>query len=99
MSPYMNIWRHLPNEERLKKLYDDDESQRDENDSEVEQQHEAAEAFSVGTKRVWSAHRLDHQPSLPVDFGFDCRPGGGGGGSAPIRVVTWCSGTSTGNTI
>jgi len=68
-------------------LYDDDETQRDQYESQVEQQHKAAHTLGVWTKRIWRRHGLNGDARFARDFGLDCRHFRGGETVAPVRVM------------
>jgi len=68
-------------------LYDDDETQRDQYESQVEQQHQAAHTLGVRAKRIWRRHGLNGDSWFTRDFGLDRRHFGGGKTVAPVRVV------------
>lgn len=80
-------YAQYPHEQGLKKLYDDDEAQRDQYESKVEQQHQAAHALSVRTKRIRRRHGLNGDSRFTSDLGLDRRHFRGGETVAPVRVV------------
>jgi len=65
-------------------LYDDDEAQRDQYESQVEQQHQAAHALSVRAKRIRRRHGLNGDSRFASDLGLDRRHFRGGETVAPV---------------
>lgn len=62
---------YSPHESGLEELYDDDEAQRDQNEPQVEQQHQAAHALGVRAKRIGRGHGLHGDARLARDFRLD----------------------------
>jgi len=61
----------LPNKQGVVELNDDDESQADEHDAQVEQQHQTADAPGVRTKGARRRHRFHDGAALPRHFALD----------------------------
>lgn len=78
----------LPHEQGFEKLYDDDETQSDQYESEVEQQHETAHAFGVRAERIRRRHRFDSDARFARYLGLDRRHFGRGESVATVRVMT-----------
>lgn len=78
---------HSPDEHGFEKLNDDHEAQRDQYESQVEQQHQAAHALGVRTKRIGRRHGLDGDTRLARDLGLDRGHLGRGETVAAVRVV------------
>jgi len=68
-------------------LYNDDETQRDQYESQVEQQHQAAHTLGVRAKWIRRRHGLNSYAWFARNFGLDRRHFGGGKTVAPVRVV------------
>jgi len=68
-------------------LYNDDETQRDQYESQVEQQHQAAHALGVRAKWIWRRHRFNSDAWFARDLGLDRRHFGWGKTVASVRVV------------
>lgn len=76
-----------PHEQRFKKLYNDDETQRDQYESQVEQQHQAAHTLGVRAKWIWRRHRFNSHAWFACDLGLDRRHFGWGNTVASVRIV------------
>lgn len=63
LASVCNRRNDLPNERRVVQLKHDDETQTDEQEAEVKEQHQAATASRVGAERVRRARRFDDDPS------------------------------------
>lgn len=79
--------RCSPYEQRFEKLYDDHETQSDQYESQVEQQHQTAHALGVRAKRIGRRHGLDGDARFAGDLGLDRGHFGRGEPVAPVRVV------------
>lgn len=61
----MISFKSSPNDERLKELYDDNEAQRNQDQTEIEKQHEATDALGVRAEGVGRRHSLHDYATLP----------------------------------
>lgn len=50
---------------RFHKLNDDNESQSDQNQTQVDQQHQTTDALCIGTEGIRCTHRFNPRPTLP----------------------------------
>lgn len=75
----------------LEKLYNNHESQRDKDDPQVEQQHQAAHALDVGTEGIRGSHGLHGNSSLARRPRLGCCAGDRRSSVtiASVRVVGW----------
>lgn len=83
----LNMNRYSPDEHGFEKLYDYHETQRDQYESQIEQQHQAAHALGVWAKRIGRRHGLDGDARLARDLGLDRGHFGRGETVAAVRVV------------
>lgn len=62
---YEEDYAQYPDKEWFEELQNDDEAQRHQDESKVEEQHEAAHALHVGAERVGGRHRVYFYTRLP----------------------------------